>query len=131
MAIALFDLPQAVILPGLDVVRVGLQRALVPDLRDLVVAELAVGVADQIGDRRGVVVAERLELIDRARVVVAVVDRGVGGAIALGELRILFARTRIARLLLAFLRRRGRGRVVVGCGINRRDDGRADKSQRE
>ena len=33
VAVALFDLPQTVILPGLDVVRVGLQRALVPDLR--------------------------------------------------------------------------------------------------
>src|SRR6266540_3820094 len=49
-AVALFDLPQAVILPGLDVVRIGLERALVPDLRDLVVAELAIGVADQVGD---------------------------------------------------------------------------------
>src|SRR5882724_11734151 len=45
-AVALFDLPQAVILPGLDVVRIGLERALVPDLRHLVVAELAIGVAD-------------------------------------------------------------------------------------
>src|SRR5580700_10569564 len=65
VAVALFDLPQPVILPGLDVVGVGLQRALVPDLRDLVVAELAIGVADQRGDRRGVVVAERLQLLDR------------------------------------------------------------------
>src|SRR6202165_1331127 len=45
IAVALLDLPQPVILPGLDVVRVGLQRALVPDLRNLVVAELAIGVA--------------------------------------------------------------------------------------
>ena len=66
IAVALFDLPQPVILPGLDVVRVGLQRALVPDLRDLVVAELAVGVADQVGDRGAVVVTERLQLSDRA-----------------------------------------------------------------
>src|SRR6202011_903323 len=100
IAIALFDLPQAIILPGLDVVRIGLQRALVPDLGELVVAELAIGVTDQVGDRRSVVVAERLELIDRARVVVAVVDRGVGGAIAFGELRILLAGACIARFLL-------------------------------
>src|SRR6185369_8828176 len=39
LAIALFDLPQAVILPGQHMVRVGLQRAFVPDLRELVVAE--------------------------------------------------------------------------------------------
>src|SRR5579862_2234703 len=49
-AVALFELPQSVVLPGADMVRVGLQRALVPELRDLVVAKLAVGVADQIGD---------------------------------------------------------------------------------
>src|SRR5262245_23511320 len=50
IAVALFDLPQAVILPGLDVVRIGLERALIPDLRDLVVAELAIGIADQVGN---------------------------------------------------------------------------------
>src|SRR5258705_3335903 len=47
IAVALFDLPQAIILPGLDMVRVGLERALVPDLRDLVVAELAIGVRER------------------------------------------------------------------------------------
>src|SRR5947199_6657771 len=78
ITVALFDLPQAVILPGLDVVRIGLQRALVPDLRDLVVAELAVGVADQVGDGGAVITAERLELRDRRGIVVAIVDRGVG-----------------------------------------------------
>ena len=62
VAITLFDLPQAVILPGLDVAGIGLQRALVPDLRDLVVAELAIGVADQVGDVGAVVLSERLEL---------------------------------------------------------------------
>jgi hypothetical protein len=35
LAVALFDLPQSVILPGLDVVRVRLQRALVPDCETL------------------------------------------------------------------------------------------------
>ena len=60
IAVALFDLPQSVILLGLDVVRIGLQRALVPDLRQLVVAELAIGIADQIGDGGAVVVTERL-----------------------------------------------------------------------
>src|SRR3954471_14948833 len=85
IAVALFDLPQAVILPGLDVVRIGLERALVPDLRHLVIAELAIGVADQVGDGGRIVPAERLELRDRRSVVVAVVDRGVGGAIAVGE----------------------------------------------
>ena len=50
IAVALFDLPQPVILPGQHMVRIGFQRALVPDLRDLVVTELAIGIADQIGN---------------------------------------------------------------------------------
>ena len=91
IAVALFDLPQAVMLPGLDVVRIGLERALVPDLRDLVVAELAIGVADQVGDGGLVVTAERLELRDRRSVVVALVDRGIGSAIAVGECGLLDA----------------------------------------
>src|SRR5436190_2142824 len=115
VAIALFDLPQAVILPGLDVVRIGLERAFVPDLRDLVVAELAIGVADQVGDGGCVVTAERLQLLDRRRIVVALVDRGVGSAIAtgesiLGECGLLDARTGFGFL---FLLRRRRG-IVVG-----------------
>jgi hypothetical protein len=44
-------------------VRIGLQRALVPDLRDLVVAELAIGVADQIGDVGAVVMTECLQMV--------------------------------------------------------------------
>src|ERR1700691_4371311 len=39
ITIALFELPQPVILPGPHMVRVGLQRPLVPDLRDLVIAQ--------------------------------------------------------------------------------------------
>ena len=58
IAIALLDLPQAAILPGQHMVRIGLQRVLVPDLRELVVAEFAVGIADQIGDVRMIVAAE-------------------------------------------------------------------------
>src|SRR3979411_363991 len=110
VAVALLDLPQSVILPGLDVVRVGLQRALVPALRDLVVAELAIGVAHQVGDGGVVVVTERLQLLDGGGIVVAVIDRGVGGAIALRECRILDAGAGFAGLLLGGLAviRRGR-----------------------
>src|SRR3982074_336812 len=112
VTVALFDLPQAVILPGLDVVRIGLERALVPDLRHLVVAELAVGVAHQIGDRCAVVAAERLQLFDRGSVIVAVVDRGIGGAVAVGESGLLRAGLHLAGfLLLALVRRRG---IIVG-----------------
>jgi len=89
--IALFQLPQPVILPGLNVVRVGLERALVPDLRELVVPELAVGIADQIGDRSVFVVAERLQLVDRRGIVMMIVDRGVSGVIARHETGIIEA----------------------------------------
>src|SRR3984893_16343783 len=91
IAVALFDLPQPVILPGLDVVRVGLQRALVPNLRDLVVAKLAIGVADQIGDGGAVVMTESLQLLDGGAIVIAVIDRGVGRAITFGECGVLDA----------------------------------------
>jgi len=39
-------------------VRIGFQRALVPDLREFVVAELAIGIADQIAHVRVIVVAK-------------------------------------------------------------------------
>src|SRR5258707_10865357 len=60
VAVALLDLPQTVILPGLHMIRICFQGALVPDLRKLVVAELAIGVADQIVDTCVVVMAEGL-----------------------------------------------------------------------
>src|SRR5690348_3291194 len=92
VAVTLFELPQAIILPGLDLVRIRLQRALVPDLRELVIAELAIGVTDQIGDAGAVIMTQRLQLIDRRGVVVLVVDRGVGGAIAGDKFRAVDAR---------------------------------------
>src|SRR5882757_10081722 len=113
VAVALFDLPQTVILPGLDVVRIVLERALVPDLRHLVVAELAIGIADKVGDGGAVVTAERFELRDRRGVVVAVVDGGIGGAIAVGESGLLDTRARFAGFLLLALVGR---RIVVGGG---------------
>src|SRR5882724_82916 len=83
-------------------VRVGLQRALIPDLRNLVVAEFAIGVTDQIRHIGTVVLAERLQLLDRRAVVVAVVNRGIGRAIALKEFRIVDAGA-LVLLLLYFL----------------------------
>src|SRR5712691_1679057 len=129
IAIALFELPQPVILPGLDMVRVVLERPLVPDLRELVVAELAVGIADQIGDGRGVVVTERLQLIDRSGVVVTIVDRCIRRAIAVRELCVILARARLAGFLLLALGRSRRRRVAVS--IDRRDDGCADQCEGE
>src|SRR5256886_11264399 len=107
IAIALFDLPQAVILPCPHMVRIGLQRALVPDLRDLVVAELAIGVAHQIGDVGAVVLTERLELLDRAGIVVTVIDRRIGGMIAGEEFRAVDARALLGLLAL------GGGRIRI------------------
>ncbi|KIT81867.1 hypothetical protein QT20_00120, partial [Staphylococcus aureus] len=112
--------------------RVSLQRALVPDLRDLVVAELAIGVADQIGDVGTVVLAERLELLDRGGIVVLVVDRGVGGVIAGQELLIVDrgALVLLGRLLaLAAVGGRRRG-IVAARGVGR-DHRPGDKRHRE
>jgi hypothetical protein len=84
VAVAPLDLPQAVILPGQHMVRICFQGALVPDLRKLVVAELAIGIADQIGHIR-FVVAERLQLLNRRGVVIAVVDRRISCAVPMSE----------------------------------------------
>src|ERR1700722_17428949 len=81
IAVALLNLPQTVILPRQHMVRIGLQRTLVPNLRELVIAEFAIGIADQVGDVRVIVVAKRLKLLDRRIIVVAVIDRRIGGAI--------------------------------------------------
>src|SRR6202035_5053646 len=78
IAVALLDLPQAVIIPGQYVVRIGFQRALVPDLRGRVVAERAIGIADQVGHVGMIVLTERMQLVDPSGIVVAVVDRRIG-----------------------------------------------------
>src|SRR6266404_9158212 len=120
IAVALFDLPQSVILPGPHMVGVGLERTLVPDLRNLVVAELASGVADQIGDIGAVVLAKRLQLADGCSVIVAVVNRRIGGAITLDKFRIVDAGTLILLFLLTGIRCRGR-RIVAARGMRRRE----------
>ena len=114
VAIALLDLPQSVILPGQHMVRVGLQRTLVPGLGQLVIAELAIGIADQVGDAGVVVVAERLELPDGGSIIVALVDRRMRGAVSLPEVSIVGARL-FGGLLLGFGARPG-----SGSGIRRR-----------
>src|SRR6185437_16949320 len=108
LTVALLDLPEAVIIPSQDVVRVVLERALVPDLGELIVAELAIGIADQVGDVGVVVMAERLELIDGGRVIVAVIDRRVGRMITLNESGIV--EERLLGSLLAPMGRTGGGR---------------------
>src|SRR6476619_5371749 len=85
VSVALLDLPQTVILPGLHMIRIGFQGALVPDLRKLVVTELAIGIADQIGHIRVIVVAERLQLLDRRGIIIAVVDRRMSCAVPMSE----------------------------------------------
>src|SRR5450631_1750539 len=81
IAVALLNLPQTVILPRQHMVRIGFQRALVPHLRELVVAEFAIGIADQVGDVRVIVLAERLQLLDGVRIIVTIVDRRIGRAV--------------------------------------------------
>src|SRR4051794_23603458 len=100
--VALFDLPQSVILPSPHMVRVGLQCPLIPDLRDLIVAELAVGVADQVGDVGTVLMAEHLQLLNGCGIILTVVDCRIGGAIAVEERRII-DRTVFAGLLFLVL----------------------------
>src|ERR1700679_37032 len=53
LAVALLDLPQTVIIPGQHMVRIRFQCPLVPDLRELVVAELSRSGWPRSGDRRG------------------------------------------------------------------------------
>src|SRR5690349_6031890 len=59
--VALLDLPHAVILPGADMLRVDAERALVPELREFVVAELARRIAEIVRDVGRIVGVERLE----------------------------------------------------------------------
>src|SRR5262245_45484860 len=81
VSIALLDLPQAETVPGQALVRIGFERALIPNLRKLVIAELAVGISDQVRYIRVIVVTERLQLVDRRGIVVTVVDRLIGCAV--------------------------------------------------
>src|SRR3984885_13332919 len=85
LAVTPLDLPQTVIIPGQHMVRIRFQCPLVPDLRELVVAELTIGVADQVGHVRVIVVAERLKLLDRGGIVVAIIDRRIGRSIPLSK----------------------------------------------
>src|SRR5260370_11991053 len=91
IAVALFDVPETVILPGQHMVRVGFQRALVPDLRELVVAEFAIGVPDQVGHVRVIGAGKGLQLLDSGGIVVAVVDRCIGCAVTLTKCRVVDA----------------------------------------
>src|SRR5437667_2775656 len=85
IAVALLDLPQTVVLPRQHMVRIGFQRALVPDLREFVVAEFTIGIADQIGHVRVFVLAERLQLLDVVNIIVAIVDRRIGRTVTLSK----------------------------------------------
>jgi hypothetical protein len=66
-------------------VRLRLQGALVSDLRELVVAELAIEIADQVGDIGEIIKAEHLEQLDGGGIVLAVVNRRIGLAISFGK----------------------------------------------
>ena len=95
LAIALLDLPKSIIVPREDVIRIGFQRAFIPNLRKRVIAELAIGISDQIGHIRVIVVAERLQLLDSGSIVVAFVNGRIGRTVALSKRRVV----EVARLL--------------------------------
>src|SRR5262249_27850008 len=83
-------------------------RPLVPDLRELVVAKLAVGIADQVGHIGEIIMAEGVKLSDRRSVVVLVVDRGVGFAVGFRKGRIVEQRLLVSLRLVLRIRRRRR-----------------------
>src|SRR5262249_2245338 len=84
------------------VIRIDRQRLFVPDLGKVVVAELAVGVADVVGDFCAVVVAERLEGGD-AFLIFAVEHQRAGGAVTVDELLLLKLGALVFLFLLAAL----------------------------
>ena len=98
IAITLLDLPKAVIVPRQDMVRIGFERTLIPNLREFVVAELAIGITDQVGHVRVVVVTKLLELIDGRGIVMAIIDRVIGCAVTLFESRIIEERSLVGFL---------------------------------
>jgi len=66
-------------------VRIGLGAAGRSRHRELVVAEFAIGIADQVGDVRVIVLAERLQLLDGVSIILAIVDRRIGRAVTLSK----------------------------------------------
>jgi len=95
LAIALLDLPKSIIVPRENVIRIRFQRAFIPNLRKRVIAELAIGISDQIGHIRVIVVGERLQLLDRRSIVIALVNGRIGRTVALSKRRVV----EVARLL--------------------------------
>ena len=80
-------------------VGIGLERRLVPELGLVVPAQLAVGVADIIGDVGMLVMAERVHGGD-AGVVPSGQDQFTGGAVVAQEFRLLFSQSELLLLLL-------------------------------
>jgi hypothetical protein len=113
--IALLDVPHPVILPGAHVVRVRRERLFVPDPGGFVIAELAIGIADVIGDFGAVVVTERPEGGD-GRFVLAVEGERARRAIAVDELLLGFLLGLLLLRSLAGILLVGRGGRRGGCG---------------
>src|SRR5436853_4246444 len=87
--VALLDLPHAVILPGLHMLRVDRERVLIPDLGELIVAELAREISELGCDIRMIVGIERRERRERRRVIAGELQR-IGRAILVEELLLRF-----------------------------------------
>src|SRR5262249_41751361 len=84
-AVALFEMPHPVILPGAGVFRIGGKRFLVPDLGVVGAAELAAREADQVGDIGMLIMAERLQYGDAAGIIVLFVDEGISLLVAVAK----------------------------------------------
>jgi hypothetical protein len=63
----------------------------VPHLRELVVAQSTIGIADQIDHVRVIVLAERLQLFDSVSIIAAIIDRRIGRAVTLSKAGIVEA----------------------------------------
>ena len=105
--VALFEMPHPVILQGAGVFRIAGQRLLVPDLRLVILAELAVRIAEIIGDVGMLVAAELMEGGD-AFFISSVEHHRARGLVAVDELlfRFLFF---LFLLVVGFL--------LVGLGV--------------
>src|SRR5262245_5724901 len=115
--IALLHVPHAVVGPGANMVWIGLEGSLIPDLGLVVVAHLAVCVADIIGDIGVIITAERMHG-GNAGLVLAVKNELAGCPVVaqeflLGQLLFLLLNDTLVLFLLFLLAVVG-GRRTIG-----------------
>ena len=110
----MFEMPKPIVLPGSDVVRIGRQSLLIPDLGKIVVAEFAIAVAKVICNLWCIVVLERAKG-GNGLGVFAIEDKRTRRTIALDKSLMLALRTLTLRFARVVARRRvGR---CLGCRL--------------